>query len=74
MFAEDALHKWWAARTDEQRQQLKSAAEQPRPDAETVRLLSDTSCPAGLVGSKWETETEWGWILSPGLQEFITQQ
>ncbi|OBB44786.1 hypothetical protein [Mycolicibacterium fortuitum] len=74
MFAEDALQKWWAARSDEQRQQLKHAAESARPDADTAKLLGDTSCPVGLIGSKWEPETEWGWTLSPDLRSFIAQQ
>ena len=74
VFAEKHLQTWWSARSDEQRARLKQAAQQSKLDPDTVKLLFDTGCPVGPVGTKWETQPDWDWSWPSDVRTFITQQ
>lgn len=74
MANEDLWAKWWAARSEDQRAQLKHAAGQDRMDTETVQFVLGTNPPIGLVGGRWQHEVEFSWSISPSLREFIQIQ
>ncbi|MEU9805603.1 hypothetical protein [Mycobacterium sp. NPDC050853] len=74
MTIEDLWTKWWAAQSEGQRAQLKRIADQDRPDAAAMQTVLDAKPPIGLVGSKWETEPDLTWSISPTLRIFIQAQ
>lgn len=74
MFAEKQLQQWWTARSDEQRAQLKAAAQTRKLEQDTVTLLFDTGCPVGPVGTKWEPQPDWDWTWPSNVREFVLDQ
>lgn len=74
MTTQDDLQKWWERRSVEQREHLKQAAEKHKLDGDTVRLLIDTGCPAGPVGTQWDTQPELDWHWSNKVRTFIKEQ
>jgi hypothetical protein len=74
MTIDSHLQQWWTSRSDDQRKALTEAAQQDRTDASTVRLLLDTGCPVGPIGSKWETQPEYSWMWPPSVRTFIAAQ
>lgn len=68
------LQRWWEQRTDDQRTALRDAAEQRRMDASTVRLLLGTGCPVGPIGTKWESQPEYGWSWPESVRTFVVAQ
>lgn len=74
MTIDSELKKWWARRSDDQRAALKQAAEKHTMDAPTVELLFDTSCPLGPVGTKWESQPEYGWSWPETVRTFVAEQ
>ncbi|NOR00019.1 hypothetical protein HGK72_08100 [Mycolicibacterium fortuitum] len=69
-----ALTTWWEARTEEQRATLKESASNDNLDQTARRLLIDTNCPIGPVGTKWETEPDFGWTWPGSVRDFILAQ
>jgi hypothetical protein len=68
------IRGWWSGRNDDQRQALTEAAQQDRMDAATMRLLLDTGCPIGPIGSKWESQANYGWMWPQSVRSFIVAQ
>ncbi|WP_236726163.1 hypothetical protein, partial [Mycobacterium avium] len=66
--------EWWGRLTDEQRARVKRAAEDNDTSAVTAKLLADTRCPIGLIGTAWETDPEYSWSWPGGMREFIANQ
>lgn len=65
------VRDWWSDRTEDQRKILRQEAEQDRMTQDTVRLLIDTRCPVGPVGTKWEMEPGFHWTWADRVQEII---
>jgi hypothetical protein len=74
IFAEPQLQQWSAARSDEQHASLKQAAQSHQLDADTVKLLFDTQCPVGPVGTNWEAEPEYDWSWPESVRTFVATQ
>jgi hypothetical protein len=68
------LSEWWENRSEDQRQALTAAAQEDRMDGDTVRLLLGTRCPVGPIGTKWESQPEYGWSWPQSVQSFIAAQ
>jgi hypothetical protein len=71
VFAEAELKKWWDRLTDEQRVRVKAAAGEHHLDAAGTKLLLDTRCPVGPIGTKWESQPEYSWIWPESVREFV---
>ena len=71
---EPHLQKWWANRPDDQRKALAEAAEADRMDDSTVKLLVDTRCPVGPVGTSWESQPNYSWHWASTVRDFILAQ
>ncbi len=65
------LDEWWGARPESTRESLRAAAKEGRMDAETVRLLIESRCPIGPVGSKWEGADEYSWMWAGRVKDYI---
>jgi hypothetical protein len=74
MFAEAELLKWWNRLSDDQKTRVKEAAERHQLDSEATRLLLDTSCPVGPVGTKWESDPEFSWSWPESVRTFVAEQ
>jgi hypothetical protein len=74
MTIESELHKWWASRPRDQRKKLTEAAQQDQMDGPIVRLLLDTGCPVGPIGTKWESQPEYSWGWPQSVRAFIVAQ
>lgn len=75
MFAEAHLKRWWARRlSDDQRAQLKEAAEKTMLDPAAVALLFNTECPVGPIGTRWETQPDWDWSWPHNVRDFVAAQ
>jgi hypothetical protein len=73
MTIDNHLQQWWAARSNDQRRALKEAADEDRMDAATVRLLLDTGCPIGPIGTKWlASDSDYGWTWPQSVRTFVT--
>lgn len=71
---EKHTREWWGRLTDEQRARVKKAAEENDTSSVTAKLLADTRCPVGLVGTAWETDPEYSWSWPKGMRDFIADQ
>lgn len=75
---EDFVVKWWAGLNDEQRSQVKQAAEAAGDTHNVglggVRVLLDTRCPVGPVGTKWEDNPDYAWTWPESLRQFVIDQ
>lgn len=71
---ETHLQRWWNRRSDDQRAQLKRAADSGQMNAATVQLLLSTECPIGPVGTKWENQPEYAWSWPDSVRTFISAQ
>ncbi|ORV33824.1 hypothetical protein AWC00_25980 [Mycobacterium conspicuum] len=71
---ETHLQKWWDSRSDDQRAQLKQAADSGQMAEATARLLMSTGCPIGPVGTKWEDQPEYAWSWPEIVRGFIAAQ
>ena len=60
--------------SDDQRARVKAAADDDQLDADGTRLLLDTGCPIGPVGTKWEAEPEYSWSWPESVRTFVTAQ
>lgn len=75
MFAEEHVIKWWGRCSDEQRAQLKKAAESTRiVDSDTLELLVATRPPYGPVGTRWDSDPEFSWSWPSEMRDFILSQ
>lgn len=74
MPAATKLQQWWATRSDDQRQALKEAAQQDPMDSATAHLLINTGCPIGPIGSKWDSQPEYGWMWPQNVRTFVAAQ
>lgn len=56
---EDDVVTWWDGLNDDQRSRVKQAAEQAAEKHDVgiagVKVLIDTRCPVGPVGTKWDS-------------------
>ena len=73
-FLKPHLKKWWAARTEDQRDRLKQAAQSATLEPDAVDLLFKTSCPFGPIGGKWETQEDWDWNWPSNVRTFVLAQ
>lgn len=71
MLGEKQLLQWWDQRPEDQRVELKRAAEKSVLDPAAVRLLLATNCPVGPVGTKWEAQPEFAWHWPEHVRAFV---
>jgi hypothetical protein len=71
MTIEQHINEWWSDRSEEHRQTLTAAAAADRVDGATVRLLIETRCPVGPVGTTWESQPDFGWTWPNSVRTFI---
>lgn len=75
---DDDVAKWWAGLNDEQRSRVKQAAEEAAGKHNVglagVRVLGDTRCPVGPVGTKWDDNADYAWTWPESLRAFVLNQ
>lgn len=75
---DDEVAQWWAGLNDEQRAQVKQAAEDAGGKHNVgllgVKVLIDTHCPVGPVGTKWDDNPEYAWTWPESLRRFVLDQ
>jgi hypothetical protein len=71
---EQHTREWWGRLTDDQRDRVKQAAQDNDTSAAISRLLADTRCPVGLIGTAWETDPQYSWHWPEGIRGFIADQ
>ena len=49
-------------------------AENQLLDPPVVRLLFDTGCPVGPIGTQWESQPDYDWTWPSNVREFIAAQ
>lgn len=72
MFAERQLEQWWNRLSEDQQARAKAAADKHQLDADGTRLLLDTGCPIGPVGTKWEADPDYSWSWPESVREFVS--
>ena len=68
------LQKWWDRLTDDQQVRVKAAAEHHDLDAAGTKLLIDTRCPVGPVGTRWDTDPEYSWSWLESVRRFVVER
>jgi hypothetical protein len=68
------LRDWWAALSDTQRARLRAAVDADKLEPATVKLLAESRCPVGPIGTKWEAQPEFGWSWPLVVREFVRAQ
>lgn len=68
------LQEWWNRLSEDQKARVKEAAEHQLLDASGTQLLLETRCPVGPVGTKWESEPEFGWGWPDSVRQFVIGQ
>lgn len=75
---EDDVVTWWDGLNDDQRSRVKQAAEQAAEKHDVgisgVKVLIDTRCPVGPVGTKWDDNPDYAWSWPESLRRFIIDQ
>jgi len=75
---DDEVVKWWAGLNDDQRSRVKQAAEQAHGTHNVglagVKVLIDTGCPVGPVGTRWDTNPEYAWTWPESIRQFVIDQ
>lgn len=75
---DDFVVKWWAGLNDDQRSQVKQAAEDADGKHNVglagVKVLIDTRCPVGPVGTRWDADPEYAWSWPESLRQFVIDQ
>lgn len=71
---DDLVVKWWAGLNEDQRSRVKQAAENHELDSTGVKLLIDTRCPVGPVGTRWDADPEYAWAWPESLRQFVIDQ
>lgn len=75
---EDYVVKWWAGLTDDQQSQVKQAAVEAADKYNVglagVKVLIDTRCPVGPVGTKWDENPDYAWTWPESLRQFVIDQ
>lgn len=71
---DELVVKWWDRLNADQRSRVKQAAEHHRLDSDGVRALSDTRCPYGPIGTKWDAEPDYAWTWPESLRQFVLEQ
>jgi len=78
MSLDDLVAKWWDHLTDDQRARVKQAAEDAggkhNVGTAGVKVLIDTGCPVGPVGTRWDTNPEYAWTWPESLRQFVLDQ
>jgi hypothetical protein len=74
MAFEAHLQKWWDRLSDDHRTRAKQAAQTHRLDSSETRLLLDTGCPVGPVGTKWEADPDYSWSWPEPVRQFVIDQ
>jgi hypothetical protein len=74
MYAEARLRKWWDRLTDGQRAHLRAAIAEDDLEPTTVRMLTETDCPVGPVGTTWDAQPEYGWSWPGIVRNFVSEQ
>lgn len=73
------FHTWWGRLSEDHRARLKAAAGQDLLRRATTRLLLQTACPLGPIGTRWESPIgprpastpEINWIWPAAVREFV---
>ncbi|WP_197381872.1 hypothetical protein [Mycolicibacterium mengxianglii] len=63
--------QWWDRLTEDQRARVRAAAETREMTAETLKLLGDTGCPLGAVGTQVAGGPVSGWSWAESTRQFI---
>jgi hypothetical protein len=71
---EKLTREWWSRLTDDQRARIRKAAGDNDTSSVTAKLLADTRCPVGLIGTAWEADPEYTWSWPKGMRDFIADQ
>jgi hypothetical protein len=74
MTLDEHVQQWWERLSADDRKALKAAAAEDRMDGDTVRLLIGTRCPVGPVGTKWESQPDFGWTWPGSVRTFVNAQ
>lgn len=70
----DHVAKWWNRLNDDQQARVKQAAENHDLDSTGVKVLIDTRCPVGPVGTRWEADPEYKWTWPESVRQFVIDQ
>ena len=70
---------WWERLSEDDKTRLKAAAGQDVLRRATTRLLLQTACPLGPIGTRWESPigprpaapSEINWIWPASVREFV---
>jgi hypothetical protein len=71
---EDDVAKWWERLNDDQRSRVKQAAEKSDTDADGAKVLIDTRCPVGPIGTRWDNNPEYSWTWPESVRQFVLDQ
>ncbi|MFN3003457.1 hypothetical protein ACK12G_09390 [Mycolicibacterium wolinskyi] len=75
---DDLVVTWWAGLNDDQRSRVKQAAEQAAGKYNVglagVKVLIDTRCPVGPVGTKWDENPDYAWTWPESVRQFVLDQ
>lgn len=75
---DDLVVKWWAGLNDDQRSRVQQAAENAdgkhNVGTEGVKVLIDTRCPVGPIGTKWDENPEYAWTWPESVRQFVLDQ
>lgn len=71
---DDHVAKWWDRLDDDRRSQVKQAAQKHDLDTAGVKLLIDTRCPVGPVGTKWDADPDYQWAWPESVRQFVIDQ